>query len=217
MNNLQAIKQLRALTGAGIMACQQALQESNNNEEKALQWLKKRGLDQAAKKALREAKEGCVASYLHGRGRIGVLVEVNVETDFAASGDDFKTFVHQLCLHITAMNPLFIHTKDISEERKQKELEIFKEQAKRQGRPNHLLVKIATGKLDKWLSEICLMNQIFLSTSQSDKPQTVQEVLTSLIARLGENVVIRRFIRFELGEKESFIACHSHLPSQEKN
>lgn len=213
--NLKAIKQLRATTGAGVMACQQALQESNQDEEKALLWLKKRGLAQAAKKALREAKEGRIASYLHGRGRIGVLVEVNVETDFAAGGEDFKTFVHQLCLHIAAMNPFFISATDVSEERKQKEMEIFKEQVKKTGKPANLLTKIAQGKLSKWLTEVCLMNQIFLSTSQNDNPQTVEEILTSLIAKLGENIVIRRFVRFELGEKDTNIAYH--LPDQENH
>ncbi len=202
---LSLIKNLRALTGAGVMDCQLALQESQYDEKKALQWLKKKGLSLAQKKFHRLAKQGCVSSYLHNRGRIGVLVEVNVETDFAADGKDFKTFVHQLCLHITAMNPLFIQSQDISESRLQEEKNIFKEQMKKEGKPSHIQDKIIEGKLNKWFSEVCLMDQIFLSSSQDEKPQTVKEVLMNLIAKLGENVVIRRFIRFELG------GDHNHL------
>lgn len=200
--SLNEIKNLRAKTGAGVLDCKKALQESEQNFEKALEWLKKRGLAQAEKKSLRQAKEGRVSAYLHGEGRIGVLVEVNVETDFAARGEDFKTFVHQLCLHIAAMNPLFIQRADMPEEVRKKEETILKEQTQREHKkPPAVLDKIVEGKMNKWFSEVCLMEQIFLSSSQGDEPKTVEASLKDMIAKLRENILIRRFVRFELGEE----------------
>ena len=200
MNNTEFIKRLRTVSGAGILDCKNALQETDNNFEKAVEWLKKRGLARAGKKALRETRQGLISSYLHGEGRIGVLVEVNIETDFAARGTDFKDFVHKLCLHIAAMNPLVIDSKEMSEDMKKKEEEVFREQAKREGKSSAVLDKVVEGRMRKWFSEVCLLEQTFLSSTQTDKPQSVKQTLTELIARLGENVVIRRFVRFELGE-----------------
>jgi len=198
---IDEIKKLRAQTGAGILDCKKALQESRQDYSKALEWLKKRGLARAAKKSLRQAKAGRVSSYVHGEGRIGVLLEVNVETDFAARGESFKAFVHQLCLHITAMNPLFIQREDVPQTLIQKEKAVFREQAKREGKKEAVLDKIAEGRINKWFSEVCLKEQIFLTSSQSDEPQSVGEALKDMIARLGENILIRRFVRFELGEE----------------
>ena len=214
--NLSAIKDLRSKTGAGFMDCKQALQESGQNEGKALDWLKKNGLLKAEKRTLREARQGQVASYIHGRGRIGVLVEVNVETDFAAASKDFSDFVHQLCLHIAALNPLFIHSQDIPPERLKKEQDFFMQEVQKTSKPAAVQARIVEGRLKKWFSEVCLMDQIFLPSSQGDSPQTIAAVLTALIARLGENVVIRRFTRFELGEKDTWTAVHTPAPLKEK-
>ena len=201
--SLTDIKNLRIKTGAGVLDCQKALQESQDNFEKALEWLKKRGLARAEKKTLRLAKEGRVDTYVHGEGRIGVLLEVNIETDFAARSEDFKTFVHQLCLHIAAMNPLFIRREDVPSEMSQKEKSIFKEQAQREGKKEVVLDKIVEGRMNKWFAEVCLMEQIFLMSSQNEESKTVEEVVKDMIAKLGENILIRRFVRFELGEELS--------------
>ncbi len=197
---IEGIKNLRMKTGAGFLDCKKALQENNQDFDKAIEWLKKKGLAKASKKTARKAEQGKVASYIHGEGRIGVLVEVNVETDFAARGEIFQSFVHDLCLHIVAMDPLFIEAKDVSEERRKKEESIFKEQALQSGKKSSILEKVVTGMMNKWLSEVCLLQQVFLKNASSEKKQTVEEMLKNLIVQLGENIVIRRFVRFELGE-----------------
>ena len=199
---IDAIKSLRTNTGAGILDCKKALEESGQDMQKATEWLKKRGLAKAAKKALREARQGVISSYLHGQeGRIGVLVEVNTETDFAARSPQFKSFVHQLCLHVVAMHPLFIKEEDIPESLQEKEKAIFLEQAKREGKKEAVLDKVVQGRMAKWATEICLLKQIFLVSTQSEKPVTVEAALKELVAELGENVIIRRFVRYELGEQ----------------
>lgn len=195
------VKNLRAQTGAGILDCKKALQENKQNIKEALKWLKKNGLLKAAKKSSRVAKEGRVSSYIHGDGRVGVILEVNVETDFAARSEDFKTFTHQLCLHIVAMNPLYIKKEEIPKNVKQEEEKIFQEQIKKEGKKLNIIDKIVEGKINKWFSEVCLMEQIFLSSSQGNDPKTVEDTLKDIISRLGENVVISRFVRFELGEE----------------
>jgi len=197
---LDDIKNLRALTGAGILDCKKALEESKDFK-KALDWLKKRGLARAEKKSLRQTKEGRIGAYLHGEGRIGVLVEVSVETDFAARGDEFKNFVHQLSLHIAAMQPLFVQRTDVPEDMIKKEKSVFEDLAKREGKKGPVVGKVVEGRVNKWFSEICLMEQTFLHSSQGDKPKTVEASLKEMIAKLGENILIRRFARFELGEK----------------
>ena len=200
--SLAEIKTLRAKTGAGVLDCQKALKESAGDFEKAVLYLKKKGLARAEKKSVRLAKQGRISTYLHGEGRIGVVTEVNVETDFAARGQDFKNFTHQLCLHIAAMNPLFIRREDVPSDLKQKEKEVFREQARQEGKKASILDKVVEGRMNKWFSEACLLEQTFLSSTQSDSPKTVEASLKDLIARLGENVQIRRFVRFELGEAE---------------
>ncbi len=198
--SLAEIKTLRAKTGAGVLDCQKALSECAGDFDKALLYLKKKGLARAEKKSLRLVKQGRISTYLHGEGRIGVLTEVNVETDFAARGKDFKNFTHQLCLHIAAMNPRFIRRGDVPSSLKQKEEEVFREQAQSEGKKDSILDKVVAGRMNKWFSEVCLLEQIFLSSTQSDSPKTVEASLKELVARLGENVQIRRFVRFELGE-----------------
>ncbi len=200
--SVSEIKKLRAKTGAGILDCKKALEESRQNFDKAIEWLKKKGLARAEKKSFRQVRAGRVSSYLHGEGRIGVLVEVNVETDFASRVEDFKTFTHQLCLHIAAMNPLFVRREEVPEELKKKEEMIFRTQAQGEGKKESVLDKVVEGRMKKWFSEICLLEQLFLSSSQGSSPKTVEESLKDMVARLGENMQIRRFVRFELGEEE---------------
>ena len=201
MSNIQAleVKKLRQQTGAGIMDCKQALQASGNNLDKALDWLKKKGLSTAAKKSGRQAGEGLIFSYIHGNGRIGVLLEVNSETDFVARNQDFKSFVKELSLHIAAMQPLYIKATDIPKELIEKEKKIFKEQALLKAKNKEMASHIEEGLYKKWLAEICLLQQEFVRESAEGK-QTVEQALNDLISRIGENIVIRRFVRFALGE-----------------
>lgn len=201
MPNVQAleIKKLRQQTGAGFMDCKEALKASGNNFDKALEWLKKKGISTAAKKSTRTASEGLVVSYIHGKGRIGVLLEVNSETDFVARNEQFKAFAKELSLHIAAMRPLYISETDIPENTKAKEREIFKEQALEKGKTGSIADKIAEGLYNKWLEEVCLLKQEFIRQETSNK-QNVQSALNDLIARIGENIIIRRFVRFSLGE-----------------
>ena len=200
MSHIEAVKNLRAKTGAGILDCQKALTEAGGDPAKAMEWLNKKGIARAEKKFLRSVGQGRVASYLHGEGRIGVLVEVNVETDFAARSEDFKEFTHHLCLHITALNPLFVKEEEVPASLKEKQKVLFTEQAKEEGKKPAVLDKVIEGRINKWLKEVCLMDQIFLPSAQTEKPQTVREALKNMIAKLGENIVIRRFVRLELGE-----------------
>lgn len=199
--SITEIKKLRLQTGAGILDCKKALKESQQDFTKAIKWLKKKGISKAIKKSLRVAKEGSVSSYIHGNGRIGVLLEVNIETDFAARSADFKTFTHQLCLHIVAMNPLYVRREEVSEAEIQEETLIFTEQLKKEGKKPVIIQKIIEGKINKWFSEICLQEQIFLMTAQSEEPKTVEASIKDMVTRLGENIVINRFVRFELGEE----------------
>ena len=197
--NSEHVKKLRQKTGAGIMDCKDALSFSDNNFEKAIEWLKKKDLNRVAKKSTRQAAEGLVTSYIHGTGRIGVLLEVNSETDFVARNETFKSFVKDLSLHIAAMNPLFVREDDIPSEVLESEKKIFTEQAKQKGKNEEMVARIAEGIYKKWLTEVCLLNQEFVRPEQ-EKKQTVLASLNDLIARIGENIVIRRFVRYELGE-----------------
>ena len=199
-NNLEDVKKLRQQTGAGIVDCKEALTSNKNNFEKAVEWLRKKGLSRAAKKSGRQAGEGLVASYVHGQGRIGVLLEVNSETDFVARNKEFQNFVEDLTLHITAMQPLFVNKDEISEEVALKEKNICKEQAKQKAKKPEMVDRIAEGIYNKWLEEVCLLDQDFVRQEQQEKPQKVQEALQDLISKIGENIVIRRFVRYELGE-----------------
>lgn len=190
------VKDLRERTGSGMMDCKRALTESNGDMEKAIEYLREKGLAKAAKKSGRIASEGIVDAYIHGGGRIGVLVEVNTETDFAAKNEDFHAFVKDVAMQIAAMNPRYVGREEVPSEVIEKEKEILKAQAMNEGKPEHIAEKIVTGRLEKFYNEICLLEQPFIK----DGDKTVEQVLKEKIATIGENIVIRRFVRFERGE-----------------
>ena len=190
------IKVLRQRSGAGMMDCKKALMEASGDMEQAIEWLRTKGLSKATKKAGRVASEGVVASYIHGGGRIGVLVEVNSETDFVARTAEFRDFVKDIAMHIVATQPLCVSDEDLLEEDVAKEERILKAKAVEDGKDERFLQKIVDGQLAKWKKDKVLLNQAFVK----DPDKTVQEFLTETIAKVGENIVIRRFIRYELGE-----------------
>ncbi|MGZ3721653.1 MAG: translation elongation factor Ts [Bdellovibrionales bacterium] len=190
------VKELREKTGAGMMDCKKALQETSGDFEKAIDWLRTKGLSKAAKKAGRVAAEGLVTSYIHAGGRIGVLVEVNSETDFVARNEEFINFGRDVAMHIAALNPQFVQQTDIDEATREKEKAVLKAKAIEEGKKPEFLEKILAGQVTKWAAEICLLDQKFVKNPD----KTVGEMLSDLIAKIGENLVIRRFVRFELGE-----------------
>lgn len=189
------VKELRDQTGAGMMDCKKALQENDGDLAKATDWLRKKGISKAEKRAGREAKEGLVSSYIHPGSRLGVLVEVNCETDFVAKTDDFAGFVKDVAMQIAASNPQFIDRENVPQEIIDKEMEVYRQQAMEQKKPEHIATKIAEGKLDKYFQEICLVEQPFVK----DPNKTIKDLLTEVISKTGENIVIRRFARFQLG------------------
>ncbi len=190
------VRELREKTGAGMMDCKKALEETQGNFEKAIDWLRAKGLSKAAKKAGRAATEGLVTSYIHAGGRIGVLLEVNSETDFVARNEEFQAFVRDVAMHIAAMAPQFVQQTDIDEETRTREYNVLKAKAIEEGKKPEFLDKILDGQMKKWASEICLLDQKFVKNPD----KTVGQMLNELIAKIGENIVIRRFVRFELGE-----------------
>jgi elongation factor Ts len=195
-----AIKALREKTGAGMMECKAALTEAEGNEEKAIEILRKRGLATATKKAGRVAAEGLVNSYIHAGGKIGVLLEVNCETDFVARGEEFRTFVHDLAMHITAAEPRFTTKEDVPPEVLEKEREIALEQArldpKNAGKPPQVLEKIVEGRISKFYQEACLMEQPFVK----EQNITIGDLVRQMISKTGENIRVRRFTRYKMGE-----------------
>jgi elongation factor Ts len=194
--NASMVKDLRERTGAGMMDCKKALIETNGDLEKAIEYLREKGIAKAAKKAGRAASEGIVESYIHGGGRIGVLVEVNIETDFAAKNEEFRSFVKDVAMQIAAMNPTYVKREDVPADIIEKEKEILKAQAINEGKPAHIAEKMVNGRIEKFYNEICLLEQPFIK--ENDK--TVQQVLQEKISTIGENISIRRFARFEMGE-----------------
>ncbi|TDY50505.1 elongation factor Ts [Alicyclobacillus sacchari] len=190
------VKELREKTGAGMMDCKKALTEADGNMERAMEVLRERGLASAAKKAGRVAAEGLVESYIHGGGRIGVLVEVNCETDFVAKNDDFRTFVKDIAMHIAAANPLYVRREEVPAEVVEKEREILRAQTLNEGRPENIVDKIVDGRIDKFFKENCLMEQMFVK----DPDKSIETLLKEKIATIGENISIRRFARFVVGE-----------------
>jgi elongation factor Ts len=196
MISAQAVKELRERTGAGMMDCKKALMEANGDMEKAIDILREKGLAAAAKKAGRVANEGLVDAYIHSGGRIGVLVEVNCETDFVANTGEFKNFVKEICMQIAAANPSYISREDVPQAVLEKEKEILKAQALNEGKPQNVVEKIVEGRIEKFYKENCLLEQQYIR----DPEKTVQDLLNETIAKLGENIVIRRFVRFERGE-----------------
>jgi elongation factor Ts len=190
------VKELREKTGAGMMDCKNALVEANGDMEKANDILRKKGIARASKKASRIANEGIIEAYIHPGSKLGVLLEINCETDFVAKTDDFKTFARDIAMQVAASSPAFVRREDVDQETTDREMVIYREQAQSQGKPENIVEKIATGKLEKYYSEICLLEQPFVK----DPDKTVQNLLTELIAKLGENISIRRFSRFKVGD-----------------
>jgi elongation factor Ts len=190
------VKELRERTNAGMLDCKKALAESQGDFDKAVEWLRKKGLSKAASKAGRVAAEGLVMSYIHGEGRIGVLIEVNSETDFVARNEEFKKFVGDVAMHVAAMSPKFVKADEIPSAAIEKEREILRAKAIEEGKKPEFVGKIVDGQILKWQAEVCLLDQKYVKNPD----QTVQDYLNTMIARIGENLVIRRFVRFELGE-----------------
>ena len=196
MISAEQVRELREMTGAGMMECKKVLEEVNGDKEKATELLRERGVVKAAKKAGRIAAEGLVESYIHGDGRIGVLVEVNIETDFAAKNPEFREFVKDVAMQIAASKPEYVKREEVPADIIEKEKEIMKAQAINEGKPEAVAEKIVAGRIDKYYSEVCLLEQDFVK----DPDKTVQQVITEKISNIGENITIRRFVRFERGE-----------------
>jgi elongation factor Ts len=192
----QSVKELREKTGVGMMDCKKALTEANGDMEQAIVLLRKKGLASAQKKASRVAAEGMIGHYIHMGGKIGVLVEVNCETDFAGRSDDFQTLVKDLAMHIAAANPRYVRRDEVPEEELQKEKEIYKDQARASGKKEDIVEKIAEGKLSAYYQIVCLYDQAFVK----DPSITVEQLVNNLIAKIGENIRVRRFVRYQTGE-----------------
>jgi elongation factor Ts len=190
------VKDLRERTGAGMLDCKKALEENKGDFDNAIDWLRKKGISKAAKKADRVAAEGTIASYVHGEGRIGVLVEINSETDFVARNDQFRNFVSDIAMHIAASSPLCVREEDIPADIKNREREILIAKAREEGKPDAMIEKIVGGQMNKWMASQCLLTQPYVKNPD----KTIGEYLQDTIATIGENLVIRRFARYELGE-----------------
>ncbi len=190
------VKALRDRTAAGMMDCKKALQENDGDMDKAAEWLRKKGLSEKDKKSGRVAAEGTVHSYIHMGGKLGVLLEVNCESDFVARGDDFNDFVKEVAMQIAAAAPRWIKREDVPEDEVAKEKEIFKAQVIEQGKPENIADKIVEGKINKWYSEVCLMEQPWVKEAK----MSVEELRANVVQKTGENVTIRRFTRYVLGE-----------------
>ena len=190
------VKELREATGAGVLDCRKALAENNGDFDKAVAYLRERGLAAAAKKAGREAREGVVELYAHGGGRVGVMVEVNCETDFVARTEQFRTFAHDLALHVAASNPRYMDVTDVPAEVLESEKTIARNRAKEEGKPEKVWDKIVDGRLEKFYQDVCLLKQPFVK----EEKLSVGDLLKQTISTIGENVIIRRFARWELGE-----------------
>ena len=189
------VKELREKTGAGMMDCKKALSETNGDMDKAVDFLREKGLASVAKKSSRIASEGIVESYIHG-GRIGVLVEVNSETDFVAKNEEFKNFVKDIAMQIAAVAPKYVSREEVPAEEIEHERNVLTEQARGENKPEHIIEKMVEGRLEKFYEEICLLDQDFIK----DSDKKIRDILNDLIAKIGENIKIRRFVRFEVGE-----------------
>jgi elongation factor Ts len=192
----QQVKELREKTGAGMMDCKKALTEAKGDMEQAVVVLRKKGLATAQKKAARIAAEGMIGHYIHAGGKLGVIVEVNCETDFAARNSEFQTLVKDIAMHIAAQNPLYVRREEVPADELQKEKDIYKEQARASGKPEHIIDKIADGKLESYYQMVCLYDQAFVK----DPAQTVEHLINALVGKIGENIRVRRFVRFKTGE-----------------
>ncbi len=190
------VKELRERTGAGMMDCKKALAATEGDMDKAIDFLREKGLAAAAKKAGRIAAEGLVESYIHGGGRIGVLVEVNCETDFVAKTDAFKSLVKDIAMHIAAANPSYLRREEVPAAELEHEKMVLSEQARNEGKPEKIIEKMVTGRIEKYYKEVCLLEQPFVK----DPDKTINDLITESIAKIGENIAIRRFTRYQLGE-----------------
>lgn len=190
------VVELREKTGVGMLQCKQALTETNGDMEKAITYLREKGIASAAKKEGRIAAEGIVESYIHGNGKIGVLIEVNCETDFVAKSDAFKTLVHDIAMHIAAANPLYINDAEVDQTALAKEREIYKVQALNEGKPEAVAEKMVDGRIKKYLKEVCLLDQMFVKDPSKD----IRTLINEAISKIGEKITVRRFVRFVMGE-----------------
>jgi elongation factor Ts len=190
------VKELRELTNAGFSDCRAALVETNGDVQQAIDVLRKKGQAAAAKKATREATEGLIGHYIHAGGKIGVIVEINCESDFVARTDAFQQLCHDVAMHIAAVDPRYVRRDDVTPEMLEKEREIYSAQARATGKPEQIIQKIVQGKMEKFYEESCLYEQHYIK----DETQTIGEMITSAVAKLGENITIRRFSRFKVGE-----------------
>jgi elongation factor Ts len=195
MITADVVKELREKTGAGLMDCKRALGETNGDMEKAIDVLRQKGLASAAKKSGRSASQGLIGSYIH-MDKIGVMIEVNCETDFVARTDDFRNLVKDIAMHIAAANPLYVSREDVSAETIGREKEIYRAQI--ENKPPQVVEKIVEGKLDKYFSDMCLLDQVFVKDPEGKKK--IKDLVTDSVAKIGENIVIRRFVRYQLGE-----------------
>lgn len=196
MSDINTVSELRAMTGAGIVDCKKALDEAGGDLAKAAEILRKKGIAKAGSKGERATKEGLVDSYIHGNGKVGVLVEVQCETDFVARTEQFKEFVHEVALQVSATNPLYVSPDQIPQEVVEKEKELAMHEFDGSSKPKEVIEKIASGKIEKYYSEVCLLNQAYIK----DEDKTVGELLKEMIAKTGENIIVKRFSRFSLGE-----------------
>ncbi len=198
-STLAQVKELRERTGAGVVDCQKALAESSGDVEKAIVFLREKGLAAAAKRAGRTAAQGLVNAYIHGGGKIGVLVEVNCETDFVARTDEFQRLVKDIAMQVAAANPRYVRRDEVSEAERERERGIYRAQTVQSGKPAAVVERIVAGKLEKFYSEACLLEQPFIR----DPAKTVEQLVKDAVARTGENIVVRRFARFQIGEAET--------------
>lgn len=197
MTSKEMVKALRERTGAGVLDCKRALEETGGDLEEAARLLRQRGLAIAAKKAGRVAQEGLVEAYIHAGGRLGALVEINCETDFVARTEEFQRLAHDLAMQVVASNPHYLRPEDIPPEVIEEKKRLFLSELEEQNKPEHLLERIVEGRLERYYDQVCLLRQPFIK----DEGLTVEEVIIEGIAKLGENIVVRRFVRYELGER----------------
>jgi elongation factor Ts len=195
--DMSLVKKLREQTGVGILECKKAIGEANNDFEKAIELLRKKGFEKAKSKASRATNQGAVGSYIHSNNRIGVLLELGCETDFVAKNEDFLALKKEICLQIAAMSPKYISEKDIPQNVLEKEKEIYREQMKNTGKPDHIIDKIIEGKLKKFYTEVCLLHQSYFK----EEEKTIEDLIAEKIHKLGENITIKRFIRYQVGEE----------------
>ena len=195
--DMSLVKKLREQTGVGILECKKAIGEANNDFDKAVELLRKKGFEKAKSKATRATNQGAIGSYIHSNYRIGVLLELGCETDFVAKNEDFLALHKEICMQIAAMNPKYISEKDIPQEVIEKEKEIYREQMKNSGKPDNIIEKITEGKLKKFYTEVCLLQQSYFK----EEKKTIESLIAETIHKLGENITVKRYIRYQVGEE----------------